>query len=235
MLLKPPSSVTLRLLQNPAPVSTLHGLLNSNTGRSQAMNTLFCSTPLSILLLLLLGANCPAHGLSVMSYNIMESGFADESGRYDPVGDRVPGNLTNFMASLSPFVDVLDLIETSAWSAHGNNRHPGYIEIAEAWGYSHVHVRGNCAIMSHNLLEIVDEPSEGDSTIVARVKNTTFIITSMSSISYENKYKDFEAMAKYVMANYKDEPLILMGDLNSLSPLDKARYNEVIGVLCDVN
>ena len=42
--------------------------------------------------------------LSIMSYNIMDSGFADESGKYDPVGDRIPGNLTDFMAATSPFV-----------------------------------------------------------------------------------------------------------------------------------
>ena len=184
-----------------------------------------CQTYLALLLVS--AVSLPAHGLSIMSYNIMDSGFADESGRYDPVGDRVPGNLTNFMASLSPFVDVLGLIETSAWSELGTSKHPGYIEIAKTWGYNYVHVRGNCAIMSHTPLKIVDEPSEGYSTIVAIVKNITFIVTSMSSISSENKYKDFEAMGKYVMANYKDTPLILMGDLNSLSPLDKARYNEV--------
>ena len=49
----------------------------------------------------------PSNTISVMSYNIMDSGFADASGKYDPVGDRVPGNLTNFMAQQSPFFDVL--------------------------------------------------------------------------------------------------------------------------------
>ena len=61
--------------------------------------------------MILLGetAALPSNTLSIMSYNIMDSGFADESGKYDPVGDRVPGNLTNFMASHSH--------RSSTWSA----------------------------------------------------------------------------------------------------------------------
>ena len=83
-----------------------------------------------------------ALALSVMSYNIMDSGFADQSGKYDPVGDRVPGNLTNFVASFSSFVDVLGVVETGAWSAKGSAKHPGYNDIAASWGFAHVHVRG---------------------------------------------------------------------------------------------
>ena len=117
------------------------------------------------LLLLLLAAWCgaglPSGTLSIMSYNIMDSGFADESGRYDPVGDRVTkngkGNLTNFMRGQAPFVDVLGVVETGAWTANGTADHPGYLQIAHDWGYEHVHVRGNCAIMSHAPLEVVDE------------------------------------------------------------------------------
>ena len=45
----------------------------------------------------------------------MDSGFASESGKYDAVGDRVPGNLTNYIAAQSTFVDVLGIVETSAW------------------------------------------------------------------------------------------------------------------------
>ena len=54
--------------------------------------------------------------------------------------------------------------------------------------YEHVHVRGNCAIMSHANLSIVDEPGVGYSTIVARARETTFIVTSMSSLSSATKY-----------------------------------------------
>jgi exonuclease III len=170
----------------------------------------------------------PSNTLSVMSYNIMDSGFADESGKYDPVGDRIPGNLSNFMASQSPFVDVLGLIETSSWGSHDTSTHPGYLTIAKSWGYEHVHVRSNCAIMSHAPMTIVDEPSVGSSTIVAQVLNTTFIVTSFGAYSSKNKYLVGEAMANYVMAHYQDEPLILMGDLNSVSPQDRPRYNETL-------
>ena len=188
------------------------------------------------LLLLLLAAWCgaglPSGTLSIMSYNIMDSGFADESGRYDPVGDRVTkngkGNLTNFMRGQAPFVDVLGVVETGAWTANGTADHPGYLQIAHDWGYEHVHVRGNCAIMSHAPLEVVDEPDAGYSTIVARVRNTTFVVTSMSSLSSATKYVAFQTMAEYVMARYADEPLILMGDLNSVSPQDAPRYNETL-------
>ena len=189
-----------------------------------------------VRLLLLCTARCaaalPSGTLSIMSYNIMDSGFADESGRYDPVGDRVTkngtGNLTNFMRSQSPFVDVLGIVETGAWTANGSANHPGYLQIARDWGYQHVHVRGNCAIMSHAALTVVDEPNVGLSTIVARVQNTTFIVTSMSSLSSATKYEAFKSMADYVMANYAQEPLIVMGDLNSVSPQDAARYNETL-------
>eukprot|EP00662_Eupelagonemidae_sp_cell21_P029098 gene29098-12935_t len=95
-----------------------------------------------LALLLLCAAGQQAHGLpsntlSIMSYNIMDSG--------------------NFMASQSPFVDVLGLIETGGWSEHGSGAHPG--------------------------------------TIVARVLNTTFVVTSMSATSSKDKYQAFEAMA----------------------------------------
>ena len=67
-----------------------------------------------------------------MSYNIMDSGFADASGKYDPVGDRVPGNLSNFIASQSPFVDVLGLVETGNWNMIDSRTHPGYLSIAKS-------------------------------------------------------------------------------------------------------
>jgi len=188
---------------------------------------------MTVPLLLLLAAvsqqaySLPGNTISIMSYNIMDSGFADASGKYDPVGDRVPGNLTDFMASQSPFVDVLGIVETGAWRMNDTSKHPGYLSIAASWGYEHVHVRGNCAIMSHAPLEIIDEPSVGYSTIVARVLDKIFIVTSMSCMSYPTKYKAFEAMGEYVM-RYKDDPLVLMGDLNSISPQDKHRYNETL-------
>ena len=75
----------------------------------------------------LLGLLGETNTLSIMSYNIMDSGFADESGKYDPVGDRIPGNLSTFMASQSPFVDVLGLIETGSWSENDTSHHPGYL------------------------------------------------------------------------------------------------------------
>ena len=63
-----------------------------------------------------------------------------------------------------------------------------------------MHVRSNCAIMSHSPMTIVDEPGVGSSTIVAQVLNTTFIVTSFGAFSSRNKYESFEAMASYVMA-----------------------------------
>ena len=159
-----------------------------------------------------------------MSYNIMDSGFADQSGKYDPVGDRVPGNLTNFVASFSSFVDVLGVVETGAWSAKGSAKHPGYNDIAASWGFAHVHVRGNCAIMAHKPLHILEEPSEGDSTIVAMVDNVTYIVTSMSSLSYAKKVDDFRKLGGLVN-RYSNSALLLMGDLNTLSPQDAPRYN----------
>ena len=138
------------------------------------------------------------------------------------------------MLSQSPFVDVLGIIETGAWSEEGTSTHPGYHDIAKSWGFEYVHVRDNCAMMSHTPLLILDEPDVGDSTIVAQIDvaggvgNTTFIVTSMSAVSSKDKYMAFEAMASYVMKNYVDEPLILMGDLNSISPQDRPRYNETL-------
>ena len=184
----------------------------------------------AVVCAILLGPVCALSPdtLSIMSYNIMDSGFADESGRYDPVGNRVPGNLTNFMAAQAPFVDVLGLIETGSWSDHDTSAHPGFPSIAASWGYEHVHVRGNCALMSHAPLTLVDEPSVGRSTIVARVRNTTFIVTSMSAESYRAKYVEFSALGAYVAETYADEPLVLMGDLNAVSPQDAHRYNATL-------
>ena len=48
----------------------------------------------------------PSNTLSVMSYNIMDSGFADESGRYDPVGDRIPARRSSSAALHSYGLDA---------------------------------------------------------------------------------------------------------------------------------
>ena len=70
-------------------------------------------------------------------------------------------------------------------------------------------MRNNCAIMSHAPMIIVDEPSVGSSTIVARILNTTFVVASFGAFSSKDKYLVGEAMGKYVM-NYQTEPLALM-------------------------
>ena len=87
-----------------------------------------------------------------------------------------------------------------------------------------MHVRGNCAIMAHKPLHILEEPSEGDSAIVAMVDNVTYIVTSMSSLSYAKKVDDFRKLGGLVN-RYSNSALLLMGDLNTLSPQDAPRYN----------
>jgi exonuclease III len=165
--------------------------------------------------------------LSIMSYNIMDSGYADASSRYDPVGDRVPGNLTDYVATFSPSVDVLGVVETSSWTAEATANHSGYTDIAHAWGFEHVHVRSNCAIMSHEAMVVLEEPQEGSSTIVALIAGITYIVTSMSSASYPSKSDDFKALGE--LANrYRESELILMGDLNAISHQDRRRYNETL-------
>eukprot|EP00940_MAST-03C_sp_MAST-3C-sp2_P003502 g3502.t1 len=176
---------------------------------------------------LLLSAMTPTYALSVWSYNIMDSGFASESGVWDPAGDRVPGNLSNFIAEESPFVDVLGIVETSGWTENGTADHPGYHDIAQSWGFPHVHVRSNCAIMSKKNLTILEEPSEGYSTIVADVDGIVYVVTSMSSESYPSKHEEFRRLGDLVN-RYADRELLLMGDLNAISPMDAARYNETL-------
>ena len=181
---------------------------------------------------LFLAAVPVAQSLQIMSYNIMDSGFADDSSDYDPVGDRVPGNLTNFAKhGISPFYDVLGIIETSCWSEDGvdryNNTHQNVSAIATSWGYEHYHLRDNIALFSHEPINLLDKPSVGYNTIVAEIKGVNYIVSSFSSISYESKHEEFTSMGEYVM-KYKDKPLILMGDMNSISPQDEHRYNETL-------
>ncbi|GMH81170.1 hypothetical protein TrST_g11761 [Triparma strigata] len=156
----------------------------------------------------------------------MDSGFASDSGKYDPVGDRVPGNLTDYVFSMNGFVDVLGVVETGLWGDGGDGV-PSKEEIAKSWGFEYIHVRSNCAFMSHKEMKVVEEPSEGSSTIVAEVDDITYIVTSMSANSYASKWEDFKALSDLVM-RYQDRPLVLMGDLNSISPMDSVRYNETL-------
>ena len=168
-------------------------------------------------------------GLSIWSYNIMDSGFRSESGVWDPKGDRIPGNLTDFMAGSSKYVDILGIVETAGWTKNDTTKHPGYDSIAKSWGFAYVHVRDNCAIMSKKNITVLEEPPEGSSTIVAKVDGVVYIVTSMSSLSSASKYEDFKRLATLVM-KYTHEKTVLMGDLNALSPLDAPRYNE--SLLC---
>eukprot|EP00939_MAST-03C_sp_MAST-3C-sp1_P002069 g2069.t1 len=180
-----------------------------------------------LLLLAVLPSTISA--LSVWSYNIMDSGFASSSGVWDPVGNRIPGNLTDFLrTSAARHVDVLGIVETAAWTRNGSTDHPGYIDIAESWGFSHVHVRSNCAIMSKKNMSVLEEPEEGSSTIVASIDGVIYIVTSMSSESYASKYEDFKRLGELVNRYDDQGELILMGDLNAISPLDSPRYNQTL-------
>ena len=75
---------------------------------------------------------------------------------------------------------------------------------------------------------MLDEPSAGYNTIVAEIKGVNYIVSSFSSLSYESKHKEFTSMGEYIMDGFKDKPLILMGDMNSISPQDEHRYNETL-------
>lgn len=80
-------------------------------------------------------------------------------------------------------------------------------------------------------MELIEEPSEGDNTIVARLieEDVVVIVTSMSSLSYDAKAQDFRALGDLVN-RYENTSLLLMGDLNAISPQDANRYNE--SLLC---
>ena len=154
------------------------------------------------------------------AYNIMDSGFADQSATRPAASRRQLDQLCmQLRASRCP-----RRRGDGRLSAKGSAKHPGYNDIAASWGFAHVHVRGNCAIMAHKPLHILEEPSEGDSTIVAMVDNVTYIVTSMSSLSYAKKVDDFRKLGGLVN-RYSNSALLLMGDLNTLSPQDAPRYN----------
>eukprot|EP00518_Triparma_eleuthera_P017148 CAMPEP_0197552254 /NCGR_PEP_ID=MMETSP1320-20131121/5828_1 /TAXON_ID=91990 /ORGANISM="Bolidomonas sp., Strain RCC2347" /LENGTH=295 /DNA_ID=CAMNT_0043112831 /DNA_START=99 /DNA_END=986 /DNA_ORIENTATION=+ len=156
----------------------------------------------------------------------MDSGFADQSGIYDPVGDRVPGNLTNFLQPQSQFIDVLGLVETSAWSEEGSQNHPSIKEIAQGFGFENYHLGSNLCLMAHEPIEVLEESGN---PIIAQVGGVVYILAAMSANSYPTKKDDFLVLAEKV-AEYQHTPTLVMGDLNAISPLDRARYNS--SLLC---
>jgi len=164
-----------------------------------------------------------ASSLSIVSYNIMDSGFADSSGRYDPVADRVPGNLTNFISSQSQHIDVLGLIETAAWSTSTSSSHPSIADIASSFGFEHFHLGSNICLMSHVAMNVLEEGNP----LIAEIEGVVYVLTAMSAISYPEKKDDFKTLADKVN-EYKDTPTVLMGDLNAISALDSPRYNETL-------
>ncbi|RYG22199.1 MAG: hypothetical protein EOO07_00540 [Chitinophagaceae bacterium] len=104
------------------------------------------------------------------------------------------------------------------------------VEMAKAAGYSYTVLQKRAgfplALMSkHRITEVV-KVTEGmqHGMLYAKIAGYHFIITHLQPKDYRKRIEEVDTLLKYINRVPKGEPLMLMGDLNNMSPLDKDDY-----------
>ena len=150
----------------------------------------------------------------VLSYNVLE-GFRSDSTliRFfqDWVGKRSP--------------DVIAFQEFNGISK------VQMVTMAKAIGYTYTVLQKRTgfplALMSKHpitdVIKVIDGMQHG--ILYAKIAGYHIIVTHLHPKTYEKRVEEADVLLKYINRLPKYEPLILMGDFNNMSPLDKADYN----------
>ncbi len=150
----------------------------------------------------------------VLSYNVLE-GFRKDS--------TLMRNFQEWVAKRNP--DVVAFQEFNGISK------AQLVEMANAAGYPYTVLQKRAgfplAIMSKHritdVVKVIDGMQHG--MLYAKIAGYHFIVTHLHPKTYEKRILEVDTLLKYINRVPKGEPLLLMGDFNNMSPLDKADYN----------
>ena len=161
----------------------------------------------------------------VVSLNILNGGFTD--GRIQYNSANLPsGPLFEYLKTdVAPFHNVLAMQELNGWTDNDMRR------VSEALGYTDFYLCKNCnrykvGFMTRDTLEtLVDISSAGSGAIAIRTSGVVYATLHLSAASGTGRTSQVHSAVDNIVAKYGDEPLLLMGDFNSLSPEDASRYS----------
>lgn len=105
------------------------------------------------------------------------------------------------------------------------------VEMAKVAGYPYTVLQKRAgfplALMSKypitDVLKVIDGMQHG--MLYAKTAGYHMMITHLDPKAYEKRIAESDTLLKYINRIPKNEPLILMGDFNNMSPLDKDDYN----------
>src|SRR5690625_542813 len=120
--------------------------------------------------------------------------------------------------------DVIGLNELNDWDANKLQTH------AKEWGYDHSVVFEMetspyyVGFLSKTPIEIIrkDEENFYHGLLHVKTKGTHFLIAHLTPFESSYREKETKQIAEFVQAI--KEPTVVMGDMNTLSPLDDAHY-----------
>ena len=150
----------------------------------------------------------------VLSYNVLE-GFRRDSA--------LIRSFQEWVSKRSP--DVIAFQEFNGISK------AQMVLMAKAMGYSYTVLQKRAgfplALMSKYPITDVVKVTEGmqHGMLYAKTAGYHIMVTHLDPKTYEKRIIEVDTLLKYINLIPKDEPLILMGDFNNMSPLDKSDYN----------
>jgi exodeoxyribonuclease-3 len=104
------------------------------------------------------------------------------------------------------------------------------VEMAKAAGYPYTVLQKRAgfplAIMSKHHITDVIKVTEGmhHGLLYAKIAGYHFIVTHLQPKDYRKRIIEADTLVKYINRIPKNEKIILMGDLNNMSPLDRPDY-----------
>lgn len=151
---------------------------------------------------------------TVLSYNVLE-GFRKDS--------TLMRNFQEWVVKRNP-----DLVAFQEFNGISKAQ---LVEMAKAAGYPYTVLQKRAgfplAIMSKHritdVVKVIDGMHHG--MLYAKIAGYHFIVTHLHPKTYEKRILEVDTLLKYINRVPKGEPLLLMGDFNNMSPLDKADYN----------
>lgn len=150
----------------------------------------------------------------VLSYNVLE-GFRKDS--------TLMRNFQEWVAKRNP-----DVVAFQEFNGISKAR---LVEMAKAAGYPYTVLQKRAgfplAIMSKHritdVVKVIDGMQHG--MLYAKIAGYHFIVTHLHPKTYEKRILEVDTLLKYINRVPKGEPLLLLGDFNNMSPLDKGDYN----------
>lgn len=124
--------------------------------------------------------------------------------------------------------DVVGLNELNGW-----NQSSGIHKYGEDWGYPYAEIFVTKAspyfvgVLSRHPIEVIEKREQGfhHGALHIRINGIHYIITHLNPQDASRRELEAEVLAQ--MARRINEPLIVMGDMNTLSPLDRDHYEQV--------